>query len=120
MELVPWDACIEHELSREDLEAVGIKDGRAAEVFFELQDFVIERSRYVYARPFTRHPDPLAMAYAIDPSIAVRTRRTGLAMELGNTMLRGASVRTDGEQVLAALSIDRERYFALLRLIGEL
>jgi inosine-uridine nucleoside N-ribohydrolase len=120
IELVPWDACMEHELSREDLDAVGIKYGRAAELFFGLQDFVIERSRYVYARPVTRHPDPLAMAYAIDPDVATRTRRTGLTMELGNTTLRGASVRTDGEQVLAVLSIDRKRYFGLLRRIGEL
>ena len=41
MEVVPWDACIEHELSRDDLTAVGLRDGRGAELFFRLQDFVL-------------------------------------------------------------------------------
>ncbi|MFW6223994.1 MAG: nucleoside hydrolase, partial [Spirochaetota bacterium] len=108
MELVPWDACIEHELSRDDLAAVGFRDGRASELFFRLQDFVLARSQHVYGRPFIRHPDPLAMAYAIDPGVAAQIRRTGLTMELGNGSLRGASVRTDGEQVRAVMSIRRD------------
>lgn len=120
MEVVPWDACIEHEFSRDDLSAVGLREGRASELFFRLQDFVLARSQHVYGRPFTRHPDPLAMAYAIDPGVASQIRRTGLTMELGNGTLRGASVRTDGEQVRAVMSIRRDAYFAILRGIGDL
>jgi inosine-uridine nucleoside N-ribohydrolase len=120
MEVIPWDACIEHEFSRDDLSAVGLREGRASELFFRLQDFVLARSQHVYGRPFTRHPDPLAMAYAIDPGVAAQIRRTGLTMELGNGTLRGASVRTDGEQVRAVMSIHRDAYVAILRRVGDL
>lgn len=120
MELLPWDACLEHAFAEEDLHAVGVADGRGADLFFRLQDFVLDRSQHVYGRRVTRHPDPLAMAYAIDPGVARQVRRTGLRMELGATMLRGASVRTDGEQVTAVMSTDRERYFSILRRIGDL
>jgi hypothetical protein len=41
-------------------------------------------------------------------------------MELGRTTVRGASVRTDGEQVKAVMSIDRERYAGMLRRITAL
>jgi hypothetical protein len=60
------------------------------------------------------------MAWTIDPGVARSVRRTGLVMELGSSSLRGASVRINGEQVRAVMSIDRSRYCALLRRIGDL
>jgi inosine-uridine nucleoside N-ribohydrolase len=120
LEIVPWDACLEHELTPADLAAIGMPAGRGADLFGRLQEFVLDRCEHVYGRRFTRHPDPLAMAWSIDPGVARTVRRTGLVMELGRTSLRGASVRIDGEQVRAVTSIDRDRYVSLLRLIGDL
>jgi inosine-uridine nucleoside N-ribohydrolase len=120
LELIPWDACVEHELTAEDLDTIGLAAGRGAELFRRLQEFVLARAEHVYGRRFTRHPDPLAMAWTIDPGVARSVRRTGLVMELGSSSLRGASVRINGEQVRAVMSIDRSRYCALLRRIGDL
>lgn len=120
LELVPWDAVLEHEFGPEALDALGLEPSRASDLFFRLQDFVLGRSEHVYGRRFARHPDPLAMAYALDPAVATRVVRTGLTMELGRTTVRGASVRTDGEQVKAVMSIDRERYAGMLRRITAL
>jgi inosine-uridine nucleoside N-ribohydrolase len=119
-ELLPWDAVLEHEFHPEALDALGLEPSRAADLFFRLQDFVLDRSEHVHGRRLARHPDPLAMAYALEPSVATRVVRTGLTMELGSTTLRGASVRTDGQQVTAAMSIDRESYAGTLRRIATL
>ncbi len=120
MELLPWDACLEHGFTDEDLEAIGLRPGRAAELFGALMEFVLSRAERLRGRRMARHPDPFAMAYALDRLVARHIVRMGLAMELDNTKLRGASVRLEGEQVQAVMSIDRERYIAVLRRISDL
>jgi inosine-uridine nucleoside N-ribohydrolase len=120
LELVPWDACVSHRFSRDDLDSFAIPVGPAGELFDTLQDFVFRRTERIYGTPFTVHPDPMAMAYALDPSVAESYRITGLTMELGSSTLRGASVRTEGENVTAIMDVNVSGYAAHLRRIGQL
>jgi inosine-uridine nucleoside N-ribohydrolase len=120
IDLVPWDACVKHRFNREEVDAFHIPSGPAAELFHALQDFVFRRTEHIYGVPFAVHPDPMAMAYAIQPEIATERRITGLRMELNAGTLRGASVRAEGENVTAIMDIDVGAYVAVLRRIGSL
>ncbi len=120
LEVVPWDACVALKFTGEDMQSFGIPPGPGTDLFWRLQDFVLRRTQRVYGTPFAIHPDPIAMAYALDPRVRRARRIMGLRMELNRTTLRGASVRCEGEHVTAVMEVGREDYVALLRRIGTL
>jgi len=66
-------------------------------------------------------PDPIAMAYAIDPSVATEIRRLHLTVETGSDLTRGMVVMdllglTDAEpNALVVTAADRERFIEMLR-----
>jgi purine nucleosidase len=66
-------------------------------------------------------PDPIAMAYAIDPTVATETRRLHLAVETESELTRGMVVMdllglTDHEpNALVVTAADRQRFVAMLR-----
>jgi purine nucleosidase len=65
-------------------------------------------------------PDPIAMAYAIDPAIATETRRLHLAVETESELTRGMVVMdllglTENEpNALVVTAADRERFLSML------
>lgn len=120
VELVPWDACISLRFTAEEMKSFGIPPGPGTDLFWKLQEFVLRRTERVYGSPFAMHPDPIAMACALDPTIRRTRRIMGLRMELNQSTLRGASVRCEGEHVTAIMEVDREGYVAVLRRIGNL
>jgi purine nucleosidase len=66
-------------------------------------------------------PDPIAMAYAIDPSVATETRRLHCDVETAGSVTRGMVVMdllglTGREpNALVVMAADRERFLAMLR-----
>ncbi|MGH9134491.1 MAG: nucleoside hydrolase, partial [Ilumatobacteraceae bacterium] len=66
-------------------------------------------------------PDPIAMAYAIDPSVATQTRRLHCEVETMSAVTRGMVVMdllefTGHEpNALVVMAADRERFVAMLR-----
>jgi len=66
-------------------------------------------------------PDPIAMAYAIDPAVATETRRLHLTVEADSELTRGMVVMdllglTDAEpNALVVTAADRDRFIAMLR-----
>ena len=66
-------------------------------------------------------PDPIAMAYAIDPSVATETRRLHLAVETESELTRGMVVMdllefTGNEpNALVVTAADRDRFVDMLR-----
>jgi purine nucleosidase len=66
-------------------------------------------------------PDPIAMAYAIDPAIATETRRLHLAVETESELTRGMVAMdllefTGNEpNALVVTAADRDRFVAMLR-----
>jgi inosine-uridine nucleoside N-ribohydrolase len=89
-------------------------------LFFRLQEVPLdfyERSRGQRAAAL---PDPIAMAYAIDPGVARRCSRGNLRMELAPGTLRGASVTVEGSRLILVHEIDKHRFDALLLRLGKL
>ena len=66
-------------------------------------------------------PDPIAMAYAIDPAVATVTERLHLRVETGSELTRGMVVMdvlglTDAEpNALVVTAADRDRFVTMLR-----
>ena len=66
-------------------------------------------------------PDPIAMAYAIDPAVATETRRLHCEVETESTVTRGMVVMdllglTGREpNALVVITADRQRFLAMLR-----
>jgi purine nucleosidase len=66
-------------------------------------------------------PDPIAMAYAIDPSVATKVRHLHCAVETGSPLTRGMVVMDllgfTGEQpnALVVTEADGDRFLAMLR-----
>jgi inosine-uridine nucleoside N-ribohydrolase len=120
IELLPWDPCLRHQFARKDLDAIGMEEGRGKEFFDKLQSHMFGVTEELYGMPIAMHPDPFAMACALDPGVAKSTFRSGITMELTNNTMRGMSVRSDGNNVVCIMDLDMERYAALLRRIGSL
>lgn len=120
IELLPWDTCLLHSFTPKDIDDFGVTAGRAKDLFDRLEGHIFEQARKMFGTPLVMHADPFAMACALDPSVVSRRLVTGLTMELNNTTLRGASVRSEGTNVTAYMDLDMERYGEILRRIGEL
>jgi len=66
-------------------------------------------------------PDPIAMAYAIDPAIATETRRLHLAVETNSELTRGMVVMDllgltgAAPNALVVTAADRDRFLTMLR-----
>jgi purine nucleosidase len=66
-------------------------------------------------------PDPIAMAYAIDPSVATETRRLHCEVETTSSITRGMVVMDllgltgRAPNALVVMAADRERFLAMLR-----
>jgi purine nucleosidase len=66
-------------------------------------------------------PDPMAMAYAIDPAVAIETRRLHCEVETESTITRGMVVMDllgltgRDPNALVVMSADRDRFLEMLR-----
>lgn len=115
LSLLTWDATLKVMHTEEDLVALGFPSSSSGRLALDIQQILfgfIEKARGVRA---TMLPDPLAAACLIDPSIAARTLRTGLRMELGQTTMRGASITQRGSAVKLFIDIDKQAFDRVLK-----
>jgi purine nucleosidase len=122
LEFVGWDisrfyAVIEPELA-DELQAIGTP---LAEFCIGIQGVVAQFCATETKLAGFDLPDPIAMAYAIDPAIATDTRRLHLAVETGSALTRGMVVMdllefTDQQpNALVVTKADRDRFIEMLR-----
>ena len=120
IEFVGWDisrhyAVIEHDLA-EELRAVSPVGEFCVAINKTVAEFCATETKL----PGFDLPDPIAMAYAIDPSIATETRRLHLAVETESELTRGMVVMDllafTGERPERAgrHEADRDRFVAML------
>lgn len=122
LEFVGWDISRRHAVIDPTLadELAAIGTARA--------DFCVAINRVVAAFCATETkldgfdlPDPITMAYAIDPAIATETRRLHLAVETESELTRGMVVMDVLEftrrppNALVVTAADRERFLTMLR-----
>jgi purine nucleosidase len=122
LELVGWDISRRYAvLDPDDAAALRAVGTPAAEMCVDIQrvltEFCLEETKLA---GFDL-PDPIAMAYAIDPSIATATRRFHCAVETDSALTRGMVVmdllgledRT--ANALVVTEADRPRFLSMLR-----
>lgn len=122
LEFVGWDisrffAVIEPDLAAE-LRAVGT---RQAEVCIDIQVCVSAFCATETKLAGFDLPDPIAMAYALDPRVATKTRHVHCAVETQSELTRGMVVMDMLElghqtpNALVVMHADRDRFIAMLR-----
>ncbi len=122
LEFVGWDvsrhfAVIEPELAAE----LRVSGNPVAEFCIDIQRVVAEFCATETKLTGFDLPDPIAMAYAIDPSIATEVRHLNLRVETDSALTRGMVVMdllgfTGGEPNASVVtSVDRDLFVAMLR-----
>lgn len=122
LEFVGWDisrfyAVIEAPLAA-DLRAIGTA---LAQVCMDIQVCVAAFCDTETKLSGFDLPDPIAMAYALDPSVATETRRLHLAVETTSELTRGMVVmdvlglQHTEPNALVVTAADHERFVAMLR-----
>jgi purine nucleosidase len=122
LEFVGWDisrhfAVIEPDLAAE-LRSIGT---RRAEVCIDIQVCVSAFCASETKLAGFDLPDPIAMAYALDPSVATQTRRVHCAVETHSELTRGMVVMDVLElghhtpNALVVMQADHDRFIAMLR-----
>jgi purine nucleosidase len=122
IELVGWDIsrhfAVLDPADAAEIRAIGTP---LAEFCIDIQGVVNEFALHETKLAGFDLPDPIAMAYAIDPSVATETRRLHCDVETAGSVTRGMVVMdllglTGGEpNALVVMAADRERFLAMLR-----
>jgi purine nucleosidase len=122
LELVGWDVSRKHAVIEPDdaaaLRAVGTP---LAEMCVDVQRVLTRFSRDETKLAGFDLPDPIAMAYAIDPAVATQTRRLHCSVETDSRLTRGTVVMDllalTGQPPNATVvtAADRQRFLNMLR-----
>jgi len=118
--IVPWDAALKALFTEKDIEGLGIGDSKGGKLFAELQKTPMEYLEKMFGGKVAGQPDPLAMAYVIDDSIASHRIKSGLKMELNYNAMRGASVTCAGDNIDIIMEIDKTKFISVLKRIKDL
>jgi purine nucleosidase len=122
IEFVGWDISRHHAvLDPTDAAAIRAIGTPLAEFCIDIQGVVNEFALHETKLAGFDLPDPIAMAYAIDPSVATDTRRLHCEVETAGSVTRGMVVMdllglTGHEpNALVVMAADRGRFLAMLR-----
>ncbi len=122
IEFVGWDISRHYAvLDPTDAAAVRAIGTPLAEFCIDIQGVVNEFALHETKLAGFDLPDPIAMAYAIDPTVATETRRLHCEIETTSAITRGMVVMdllglTGREpNALVVIAADRERFLAMLR-----
>jgi len=118
--VVPWDAAINMAHSEEEIQALGFGDGKAGRLLLEMHQPLFAYIEKVYGSRAAMFPDPLTMAYVVNPAIAKQVLAGNLEMELADTPRRGASVHRKGQRVKLVMEIDKAGFQSILLRIRNL
>lgn len=118
--IVPWDAALKALFTEEDIKALGFEDSKAGKLFISLQQTPLNYFEKIYGGKVSGQPDPLAMAYVIDDSIASHRIKSNLKMELNYNAMRGASVTCSGAVMDIVMEVGKNKFTSLLMNIKDL
>jgi inosine-uridine nucleoside N-ribohydrolase len=118
--VVPWDAAVGILHTEADLQALDFGENKAADLFFRLQAVPLDFFERTKGQRASALPDPIAMAYVVDPRIARRLNNGNLRMELDSGAVRGASIPVEGQRLSSVHEIDKAGFDTLLLRIATL
>ncbi|MBK8138987.1 MAG: nucleoside hydrolase [Chloroflexi bacterium] len=119
VELVGWDMTLQHAmLTPAENQAIRAHDTERSRFVADIQRPVLALWERLYGHPMVCLPDPLAMAVALDPSIA-RMQRVALDVEVTGELTRGMTIVDRRPEVPPANAsvttfVDRDRFIAML------
>ncbi len=121
LELVGWDVSRRHAvLDPDDAAALRAIGSPLAEMSVDIQGALTEFCLHTTKLRGFDLPDPIAMAYAIDPGVATGTRRLHCAVECASPLTRGMVVMdllgVGGQppNALVVTAADRDRFMSML------
>jgi purine nucleosidase len=124
LEMVGWDVSRDYAvLPPAEMDAVR-GTGKLGAFCMDIQARLLQFCRDVTSIDGVDLPDPVTMAYAIDPTIATRTRRAFVAVETAGTHTRGMTVvdalglTGNVPNTLVVDAADHERFVAMLHSAG--
>ncbi len=118
--IVPWDAALKALFTEEDIKNLALDGTKAGDLFIELQQTPMRYLEKIYGGKVSGQPDPIAMAYVIDDSIASHRIKSNLKMELNDNVMRGASVTCAGMTMDIIMEIDKSKFSTILKRIKAL
>jgi len=119
MSLLTWDTTLKVAHTEAELEALGLKESASGRLVMEMQQVLFGFVEKWRGSRVTMLPDPLTAAWLVDPGIARSIRATGMRMELGQNVMRGASITQRGDAVKLIFDIDKDAFDRILtRVIG--
>jgi len=114
------DAAVKMAHSEEEIRALGFRDSRAGKLLLDMHKPVFSYIEKVYGNRVAMFPDPLTMAYVVDPAIVKQVSAGNLTMELADTPRRGASVHRPGQRLKLVKEIDKAGFQSILLRIRNL
>ena len=118
--VVPWDAAVKMTHSEEEICALGFGDSKAGRLLLDMHQPRFSYIEKVYGTRAAMFPDPLTMAYVVNPAIAKQVLAGDLSMELADTPRRGASVHRQGNRLELVMEIDKAGFQSILLRIQNL
>ena len=112
--VVPWDAAVKIAHTEDEIRALGLGDSKAGKLLLDMHRPLFAYIEKVFGARVAMFPDPITMAYVVNPAVAREQVRADLKMEPTDSPRRGASVRQPGERVKLIMEIDKAGFQRLL------
>jgi purine nucleosidase len=118
--VVPWDAALKVAHTEEEIRSLGLGDSNAGKLLLDMHQPVFSYIEKIHGTRVAMFPDPLTMAYVVDPVIAREQINGNLKMETTASPRRGASVLEKGDRVTLIMEIDKAGFQRVLLNIRNL
>jgi len=125
MTIVPWDAALQGTLSEAELRALGLERSTAGRLMLDMEACAMGYLEKAYGRRMVALPDPLALAWLVDPTVGREVVETGMRIELSAGPRRGASVLMESQgpprgSLRVVTEIDKGKFTDILLRIQKL
>jgi purine nucleosidase len=118
--VVPWDAALKAVHTEDEIRDLGLWDTSMGKLLLDMHQPLFAYMEKACGSRAAMFPDPLTMAYVVNPAVARERISGNLKMELTNSPRRGASVLEKGDRVTLIMEIDKTRFQRLLLEIRHL
>jgi len=118
--VVPWDAAVKMAHTEEELRVLGPEDNKVWKLLLDMHQPLFSYLEKVYGARVAMFPDPITMAYVVNPAISREQIKSDLKMEAVDSPRRGASLLEKGDRVKMIMEIDMAGFQSILLEIRNL
>jgi inosine-uridine nucleoside N-ribohydrolase len=112
--VVTWDAALKMAHAEAEIRALDLGEGKAGKLVLDMHQCPFAYLEEVYGKRVATFPDPLTMAYVVDPSIARDNLQGDLQIQPTYSPRRGATVLREGQRVRLITEIDKAGFQSIL------